>query len=125
METKVSNHGYQRFKERGYSKSEKKIKNAFDKAWGSGKTIDDFKDHNQRKYLQNVRDAHIEEGVRFIRVLGNEIYLFGEDRIGITVIRIDSKYFNKGSRGKWRENYEEETDCLSDGYFWKRVAVCC
>ena len=57
MEVQITNHAHQRFKERGYSKSQQKIQNAFDKAWSCGKTIEDFKDHSQKKYLKNVRDA--------------------------------------------------------------------
>ena len=48
MEVQITNHAHQRFKERGYSKSQQKIQNAFDKAWSCGKTIEDFKDHNQK-----------------------------------------------------------------------------
>lgn len=106
MEVQITNHAHQRFKERGYSKSQQKIQNAFDKAWSCGKTIEDFKDHSQKKYLKNVRDAHSSEGARFIRVMGNRIYLFGDDCVGITVIGIDSKYFCK--REKWRESKEDE-----------------
>ena len=54
MEVQITNHAHQRFKERGYSKSQQKIQNAFDKAWSGGKTIEDFKDHSQKKYLKNV-----------------------------------------------------------------------
>ena len=114
MEVQITNHAHQRFKERGYSKSQQKIQNAFDKAWSCGKTIEDFKDHSQKKYLKNVRDAHSSEGARFIRVMGNRIYLFGDDCVGITVIGIDSKYFCK--REKWRESKEDaEEDCISAG----------
>lgn len=124
MEVQITNHAHQRFKERGYSKSQQKIQSAFDKAWSYGKTIEDFKDNNQKKYLKNVRDAHSSEGVRFIRVMGNRIYLFGDDCVGITVIGIDSKYF--GKRAKWREAKEdEEEDRISAGYFWKRTHVYC
>lgn len=124
MEVQITNHAHQRFKERGYSKSQQKIQNAFDKAWSYGKTIEDFNDHNQKKYLKNVRDAHSSEGVRFIRVMGNRIYLFGGDCVGITVIGIDSKYFSK--RAKWREAKEDEKeDRVSAGYFWKRTPVYC
>lgn len=116
MEVQITNHAHQRFKERGYAKSQQKIQNAFDKAWNCGKTIEDFNDNNQKKYLKNVRDAHSSKGVRFIRVMGNRIYLFGDDCVGITVIGIDSKYF--GKRAKWREAKEdEEEDRVSAGYF--------
>ena len=56
--------------------------------------------------------------------MGNRIYLFGDDCVGITVIGIDSKYF--GKRAKWREAKEdEEEDRVSTGYFWKRTPVYC
>ena len=124
MEVQITNHAHQRFKERGYSKSQQKIQNAFDKAWSCGRTIEDFKDHNQKKYLKHVRDAHSSEGARVIRVMGNRIYLFGDNCIGITVIGIDSKYF--GKRVKWREAEENEQEArVSAGYFWRRTPVYC
>ena len=56
--------------------------------------------------------------------MGNRIYLFGDDCVGITVIGIDSKYF--GKREKWREAKEdEEEDRVSAGYFWGRTPIYC
>lgn len=81
----VTNHAYMRMKERtGYSPSD--AQKIAEKAYYCGKDISDFKKEKEmQKYLKNILHASHEQGRGdSIRVLGNDVYIFG----GVTLITI-------------------------------------
>lgn len=84
-EIRITNHAYDRLKERtGYSPS--KAREVAEKAYYCGKDISDFKKEKEiQKYLKNVLTAsHEQNHGDKIRVMGNDIYLFG----GVVLITV-------------------------------------
>lgn len=75
-EIKVTRHAYERIKERtGYALS--KAQAIAEKAFYCGKGVEDFP-KQMRKYLSNVLQRSKDEGKGdVLRVMGNDIYIFG------------------------------------------------
>ena len=84
-----------------------------EEAYYCGKDIKDFKNEKEKqRYLRNVLNASHEQGCGdIIRVMGNDIYIFGGTTL-ITVFPFPSKLTtlkNKHKHSK-RRFYEEESD---------------
>ena len=92
-----------------------------EEAYYCGKDIKDFEDEKEKqRYLINVLNASHEQGCGdIIRVMGNDIYIFGGATL-ITVFPFPPKIIALKNKQKYskRKFYEEEFD------YWYQTKIC-
>ena len=112
MTVLLTRHANERMKERT-NFSPTRAQEIAEEAYYCGKTIKDFKNEKEKqKYLRNVLNASHEQGRgNTIRVMGNDIYIFGGATL-ITVFPFPPKIIALKNKQKYskRRLYEEEFD---------------
>ena len=80
----ITEHAYQRLKERVGIKGKKQAEEFVSRIWDTGKKIEDIADSKECRYLLNARDAKGSD--REIRIHGNYVYIFTKGGVFLTVI---------------------------------------
>lgn len=102
MTIELSKHGYERSKKRTTAKGKNAIERA-EKAYWVGKDIQEYPKKIQR-YLQHVLEGSSGDE---LKVLGNDIYIFGNKTL-ITTFPLNPKLINSKKRRCKIDDYEED-----------------
>lgn len=80
----ITEHAYQRLKERVGIKGKKQAEEFVSRIWETGKKIEDIADRKECLYLLHICDAGGSD--REIRIHGNYVYIFTKGGVFLTVV---------------------------------------
>ena len=91
--TIISNHGYERVKERTHLKG-KKAEQTIERIWNKGKTYDQISTKQLYYHVKDIATAS-QNADKIVKMFGNSVYIFATRGVLITVLDIPSRLLGR------------------------------